>query len=131
MIFEGFEVFENKLKDETCGALQELTDAEIPSVMITGDNALTACSIAYKCGISDNEKVTYIITFERDKYCYKLEKFRDDFHINSSESEVYECKDASQIMDKVSHENYQLCFTGSAFNYMFDGSFSEIPVTEQ
>lgn len=50
--------------------------------MITGDNSLTACSIAYKCGISDEDKMTYICTYDSDKFKYKLEKFRDDFHIN-------------------------------------------------
>lgn len=50
--FNGFEVFENKLKPETKAAITELKEAAIGTVMITGDNPLTGSNIGYKCGIS-------------------------------------------------------------------------------
>ena len=39
------------MKPETPGALAQLTAANIRSVMVTGDNALTAASVAKECGI--------------------------------------------------------------------------------
>ncbi|XP_055933126.1 polyamine-transporting ATPase 13A3-like [Argiope bruennichi] len=49
--FLGLVVFENKLKPETIPALNTLKDANIKSVMVTGDNLLTAVTVAKKCGI--------------------------------------------------------------------------------
>ena len=45
-------MFENKLKPETKAAIEELKEAEIGCVMITGDNTLTGSNISYKCCIS-------------------------------------------------------------------------------
>ncbi|GBM58507.1 putative cation-transporting ATPase 13A4 [Araneus ventricosus] len=49
--FLGLVVLENKLKPETIPALNILKDANIRSVMVTGDNLLTAITVAKKCGI--------------------------------------------------------------------------------
>jgi cation-transporting ATPase 13A2 len=62
--FNGFEVFENKLKPETKAAIGELKEAAIGTVMITGDNPLTGSNIGYKCGISHREKGMLIIDFK-------------------------------------------------------------------
>lgn len=53
--FNGFEVFENKLKPQTKGAIKELKEAKVGVVMITGDNPLTGSNIGYKCGISHKD----------------------------------------------------------------------------
>lgn len=42
---------ENKLKPETIPVLRHLNEAEIKTVMITGDNILTATSVARQCSI--------------------------------------------------------------------------------
>ncbi|BFZ57200.1 hypothetical protein PYCC9005_004251 [Savitreella phatthalungensis] len=44
--FLGFIVFENKLKSSTPDALRSLNDANIRTIMCTGDNVLTAVSVA-------------------------------------------------------------------------------------
>lgn len=50
IIFSGFIVMENKLKSETPMVLQELAKAGLREVMVTGDNPLTAISVArYIC----------------------------------------------------------------------------------
>ncbi|GIY70495.1 hypothetical protein CDAR_492031 [Caerostris darwini] len=49
--FLGFIVLENKLKAETIPALDTLKAANIRSVMVTGDNLLTAITVGKKCGI--------------------------------------------------------------------------------
>lgn len=53
--FLGFIVFENMLKDESPIAISELAAAQIRSVMVTGDNVLTAVNVARKCGIVDED----------------------------------------------------------------------------
>lgn len=49
LVFAGFIVFENKLKESTTSTLQELNRAEIRTIMCTGDNILTAVSVAREC----------------------------------------------------------------------------------
>lgn len=51
--FAGFIIFENKLKASTKGTLKQLREAEIRSVMCTGDNVLTAVSVGRECELID------------------------------------------------------------------------------
>jgi cation-transporting ATPase 13A2 len=51
--FIGFIIFENKLKPTTSNVLDELTEAGIRKVMCTGDNILTAISVARECNLID------------------------------------------------------------------------------
>lgn len=47
--FAGFIIFENKLKSTTTEVISELNQAGIRNVMCTGDNILTAISVAREC----------------------------------------------------------------------------------
>ncbi|KAK4203685.1 putative type V cation-transporting ATPase [Triangularia verruculosa] len=49
--FVGFIIFENKLKPTTAAVLKELGDSNIGTVMVTGDNILTAISVARESGM--------------------------------------------------------------------------------
>ncbi|XP_054645226.1 polyamine-transporting ATPase 13A3 isoform X2 [Dunckerocampus dactyliophorus] len=51
MEFLGLIIMQNKLKSETPGVLLELHRANIRTVMVTGDNMLTAVSVARDCGM--------------------------------------------------------------------------------
>ncbi|KAM7409529.1 hypothetical protein PAMA_001151 [Pampus argenteus] len=51
MEFLGLIIMQNKLKPETPGVLQDLYRANIRTVMVTGDNMLTAISVARDCGM--------------------------------------------------------------------------------
>ncbi|KAK3181097.1 hypothetical protein K4F52_007638 [Lecanicillium sp. MT-2017a] len=46
LVFVGFIIFENKLKPSTAPILKELAASNIRTVMVTGDNILTAISVA-------------------------------------------------------------------------------------
>lgn len=61
MQFNGFEVFENSLKQETRAAIEELRTSEIATIMITGDNPITASNIGYQSGILDPHTVSLLI----------------------------------------------------------------------
>ncbi|KAJ1968270.1 hypothetical protein IWQ62_001346 [Dispira parvispora] len=58
--FLGFIVFENKLKPSTTAVIQTLDKALIRRVMCTGDNVLTAISVARECGIIPMDEPVYI-----------------------------------------------------------------------
>lgn len=64
LVFDGFEIFENRLKAATKAAIRELRQADIPCVMITGDNPLTAANIGYQSKISSKKKKTFILDFD-------------------------------------------------------------------
>ncbi|XP_056234149.1 polyamine-transporting ATPase 13A3 isoform X1 [Seriola aureovittata] len=51
MEFLGLIIMQNKLKAETPAVLQDLHQANIRTVMVTGDNMLTAISVARDCGM--------------------------------------------------------------------------------
>ncbi|KAM9790632.1 polyamine-transporting ATPase 13A3-like isoform 1-T1 [Syngnathus typhle] len=58
MDFLGLIIMQNKIKEQTAVALLELRRANIRTLMVTGDNMLTAISVARDCGmIPDHEKV--------------------------------------------------------------------------
>ncbi|CAL8324964.1 unnamed protein product [Arctogadus glacialis] len=51
MDFLGLIIMQNKLKSESAGVLQDLQRADIRTLMVTGDNMLTAISVARDCGM--------------------------------------------------------------------------------
>uniref|UniRef100_A0A669D4P2 Polyamine-transporting ATPase 13A3 n=1 Tax=Oreochromis niloticus TaxID=8128 RepID=A0A669D4P2_ORENI len=58
MEFLGLIIMQNKIKPETAGVLCELQRANIRTLMVTGDNMLTAISVARDCGmVRPHEKV--------------------------------------------------------------------------
>uniref|UniRef100_A0A3P9K362 Polyamine-transporting ATPase 13A3 n=1 Tax=Oryzias latipes TaxID=8090 RepID=A0A3P9K362_ORYLA len=51
MDFLGLIIMQNKIKPETAGVLHDLQRANIRTLMVTGDNMLTAISVARDCGM--------------------------------------------------------------------------------
>ncbi|XP_037075193.1 probable cation-transporting ATPase 13A3 isoform X2 [Pollicipes pollicipes] len=51
LTFLGLMVFENRLKAESRPVLRDLAEANIKTIMVTGDNMLTALSVAHDCGL--------------------------------------------------------------------------------
>lgn len=74
--FVGFIIFENKLKPTTAGVLDELTEAGIRKVMCTGDNILTAISVARECNLIDRTAHCFVPHFvEGWSFIYIFEIF--------------------------------------------------------
>jgi cation-transporting ATPase 13A2 len=59
MIFLGFLIVENKLKDETKESIAKLRTAGISMIMATGDNILTAISIGRECNLIEKNIPLY------------------------------------------------------------------------
>ncbi|XP_012941516.2 probable cation-transporting ATPase 13A3 [Aplysia californica] len=53
LIFLGLLVMENRLKPETAPVICDLREADIRTIMVTGDNMLTALSVARECKMVD------------------------------------------------------------------------------
>lgn len=58
--FLGFIIFENKLKPSTSQVIMELSQAGIRNIMCTGDNILTAVSVAKECTMIDSDETCFI-----------------------------------------------------------------------
>ncbi|KAL4735508.1 hypothetical protein BDV11DRAFT_208448 [Aspergillus similis] len=61
--FIGFIIFENKLKPKSTDTISELKQANIRNIMCTGDNILTAVSVARECGILGADEPCFIPRF--------------------------------------------------------------------
>ncbi|EAR98781.2 E1-E2 ATPase family protein (macronuclear) [Tetrahymena thermophila SB210] len=59
LTFTGLLIMENKLKPITTSIIEELQEANIRTIMVTGDNALTAISVGRQCKILDEKKRVY------------------------------------------------------------------------
>lgn len=64
--FLGFIVFENKLKPTTTAALVQLNEAKIRTAMCTGDNVLTAISVARECQLLSDTSFVFVPRFAEE-----------------------------------------------------------------
>uniref|UniRef100_A0A1B6M5K1 Cation-transporting ATPase n=1 Tax=Graphocephala atropunctata TaxID=36148 RepID=A0A1B6M5K1_9HEMI len=64
--FIGLIVMENRLKPQTTGVISMLKGAQIKVVMVTGDNILTAVSVAKECGIVEGGETVVEVIAEED-----------------------------------------------------------------
>lgn len=65
LIFDGFLVLLNCLKPETTNIIEELHAAKLRTVMITGDNIMTALSVAKECKMIRPGEEIYIVKCEK------------------------------------------------------------------
>lgn len=66
--FLGLIIFENRLKPGTTPAIQALRSAHLACRMITGDNPLTAVSVARECSLINQAAHVFSPVFKRGRY---------------------------------------------------------------
>jgi len=127
--FTGFIVFENKLKERTTEIIEELTEANIRTVMCTGDNILTAVSVARECGVIDRSAHCFIPHFVEGGAHMPLSKLSWE----SVDNPVYQLDentlkplpppaehDSSLPYDVSNLRNYSVAVTGDVFRWIVD-----------
>ncbi|KAI8989576.1 hypothetical protein BDB01DRAFT_782373 [Pilobolus umbonatus] len=133
LTFLGFIIFENKLKPRTMSAISTLRNANIRQIMCTGDNVLTAISVARECGLIDQSAEVYIPVF------LKGSSVDPDSELNW-ESVVQEGRELSTdtlqpcIREGSNYgypyhhglQDYYLAITGEAFRWMVDHASVEV-----
>lgn len=65
--FVGFIIFENKLKSSTTDVIRELGEAGVRRIMCTGDNILTAISVARECDLIRKGEHCFVPRFAEGK----------------------------------------------------------------
>ena len=129
LAFVGFIIFENKLKPSTTGVIDELNEAGIRNVMCTGDNILTAISVARECHLIDRTAHCFVPHF--------VQGTSQDPHARLSwesvDNSIYELDertllplpppaegDASLPYDVSNLRNYSLAVSGDAFRWIVE-----------
>jgi magnesium-transporting ATPase (P-type) len=62
--FLGLLVMQNQLKDASAAVLQELRSANIRSLMVTGDNLLTAIAVSRDCHLLPKKTPVFIVSVD-------------------------------------------------------------------
>jgi cation-transporting ATPase 13A3/4/5 len=70
--FLGLLIMENRLKERTTSVIKELNDCNVKTVMATGDNILTAVSVARQCHIANKSIEAWIGELMTDKSTKKV-----------------------------------------------------------
>ncbi|KAL9102913.1 MAG: hypothetical protein Q9163_002005 [Psora crenata] len=133
--FLGFIIFENKLKDATTATIQELNEANIRSIMCTGDNILTAISVARECGLIDRTAHCFIPHFIEGDYRdpkARLKWQSVDNQLFELDSETLTplpppvASDASSPYDISNVRHYNIAISGDVFRWAIEYTNEEI-----
>ncbi|KAG8532110.1 uncharacterized protein KY384_003747 [Bacidia gigantensis] len=135
LTFLGFIVFENKLKDATTDTIDELNDARIRGIMCTGDNILTAISVARECKLIDRSAHCFIPHFFDGDYRDPKARLK----WQSVENTLLELdehtllpipasteNDTAYSADPINADNYTLAITGDVFRWIIEYANEEI-----
>jgi cation-transporting ATPase 13A3/4/5 len=115
LTFLGFVIMLNKLKGDTKKTIELFNSIKIRSVMVTGDNALTAISVAKACSIIPSDHKVYLaqLTTDVDTQIRQVSWVDID-----TDTEV----DPSIIMDSASisddDRDFELACTGDVFDHL-------------
>jgi len=127
--FCGFIIFENKLKPSTTGVINELREANLRRVMCTGDNILTAISVARECDLIDKNAHVFVPHFAEGDFR------KPDARIlwESVDNKIFTLDehtlvplpapvegDLSLPYDIINMKNYSLAISGEVFRWMVD-----------
>jgi cation-transporting P-type ATPase 13A2 len=148
--FLGLVIFENKLKPGTAPAIQELRSAHLACRMITGDNPLTAVSVARECDLISQAAHVFSPSFARGSALLPCEKKKFPpqvtfflFQGNSTtplSKLIWSCMDDATwtldsytlkpmspsphhtVEDEINYQDYSLVITGDVFRWMLNYS---------
>ena len=131
----GFIVFENKLKEITTSVIEELNNANIRNIMCTGDNILTAISVARECDLIDRNEHCFVPHFSTGD---RMEP-RAQLIWESVDNPIYQLdehsllpaplpadEDLSAPYDKMIDTDYSLAITGDIFRWIVDFGPKEV-----
>lgn len=133
--FVGFIVFENKLKEATPAVIGELSEAKIRQVMCTGDNILTAISVARECNLIDPTAHCFIPHFsdggpQDPKACLKWQSVDDpSFELDPHTLMSYAPPsngDASLSYQSSNPYIYSIAISGDVFRWIIEFGSQEI-----
>lgn len=133
--FVGFIIFENKLKPTTASVLDELLQSNIGCVMCTGDNILTAISVARECNMINKTAHCFVPRFveghSRDPEAKLQWESIDNNLLTLDEKTLVPLPppaevDASLPYDISDLRNYSIAVSGDVFRWVVDFAPAEV-----
>ncbi|KAI0081294.1 hypothetical protein K474DRAFT_1768739 [Panus rudis PR-1116 ss-1] len=126
--FLGLVIFENKLKPGTTPAIQALRQAHLACRMITGDNPLTAVSVARECGLINQAAHVFAPTFIRGNAYTAMSRLEwtcmdeEDWKLDSYSLKPIHASSSHNSLDTepLDHHDYTLVVTGDVFRWMIN-----------
>ncbi|XP_031641127.1 probable cation-transporting ATPase 13A3 [Contarinia nasturtii] len=122
LVFDGFLILLNCLKPETVNVIDDLHAAKLRTVMITGDNIMTALSVAKDCKMIKSNEEVYIVKCEgygNDKPKLTIELSRDIGAVDdttTSEDGINNVGfNAHSTLLNISADRYHLALDGTAW----------------
>ncbi|EGR30929.1 hypothetical protein IMG5_120940 [Ichthyophthirius multifiliis] len=113
LTFVGLIIMENKLKPITSQIIYQLQSANIRTIMVTGDNSLTAISVARQCNIIYNDQRVYFgdmqdkKEFERQRIIWRdfenSDKILDDENLEPLNG-ISEYKEKNEEIEEIKEE---------------------------
>lgn len=124
--FLGLIIFENKLKPGTAPAIQALRSAHLACRMITGDNPLTAVSVARECGLINAAANVFSPAFTIGNSMISESKLEwasmddpgwtlDSYSLKPGPGLLHES-------DDLEYQDYSLVITGDVFRWMINNA---------
>ncbi|RCI06202.1 hypothetical protein CU098_003218, partial [Rhizopus stolonifer] len=135
LIFSGFIVFENKLKSRTISAVTALRNANIRQIMCTGDNVLTAISVARECALVDQSAEIYIPRFLKGASTDPDSELSWESVIQEGKKLSIDTLQPKSLPNRLHYaenpydnglQDYYLAVTGEAFRWMVDHAPTEL-----
>ncbi|MCJ1260209.1 hypothetical protein MMC22_000068 [Lobaria immixta] len=133
--FVGFIIFENKLKPASAAVINELNEAGIRKVMCTGDNILTAISVARECQLINRTAHCFVPQFYEDNARNSKARLK----WQSVDNPLFELDehtllplpppaegDASLPYDVSNIKNFSLAVTGEVFRWVVEYGSEEV-----
>lgn len=122
----GLVIFENKLKPGTTPAIAELRAAHMPCRMITGDNPLTAVSVARECGLINQAAHVFSPAFAQGDSTTPDSRIKwtctddalwllDEYSLKPLEPPPHHTIESP---GEISYHDYALVVTGDVFRWM-------------
>ncbi|KAJ7594428.1 P-type ATPase [Mycena floridula] len=125
--FLGLVIFENKIKPGTGPAIHALRSAHLACRMITGDNPLTAVSVARECGLINQVAHVFSPAFIRGNAATPTSKLEwscmDDFEWKLDRYSLKPTAPPAHHTvdeDDVESQDYSLVVTGDVFRWMIN-----------
>ncbi|KAF8444715.1 hypothetical protein L210DRAFT_3040504 [Boletus edulis BED1] len=124
--FLGLIIFENKLKPGTTPAIQTLRAAHLACRMITGDNPLTAVSVARECSLINPAAHIFAPEFIQGSATTPLSKLEwscmDDPPWKLDDYSLRPLAPPSHTVteDQIANHDYSLVVTGDVFRWMIN-----------
>ena len=114
MIFLGFLIVKNKLKEKTKESLIKYDEADLRMVMATGDNILTAICVSKECNLIRKNQEMFSCELEKDENgkevltWKKIEGNDDDEEYNNSDELNNSLNSLKSNKDKINIEMTQV-----------------------